>query len=218
MYRGGWLRYYVDMRGKFIVVDGMDGSGKGTQMRLLQGALANQPFVFTREPGGTPRAEEIRKDLLRQEGAVSNPTCDFFLFWAARASHVEDFVEPTRTQGTHVITDRYDSSTFAFQIHGEERSNLEPVFHAVRKSLPTYYLPDAYIILDLPASVAFERRKADQGQDKSKFDVKPIEYHERVRNGFLALKEFAPLHVVDASRTPEEMHADVLRIVREVTV
>lgn len=205
-------------RGKLIVIDGMDGSGKGTQVRLLQDALKGEAFVFTREPGGTPRAEEIRTELLRQGGSPSNPTCDFFLFWAARGSHVEDFVEPTRAQGTHVVTDRYDSSTFAFQIHGEQQSTLETTFHAVRTSLPQYYLPDAYIILDLPASVAFERRKADSGQDKSKFDIKPIEYHERVRKGFLALKEFAPVHFVDANRAPEVMHEDIVRLVREVTV
>ncbi len=205
-------------RGKFIVIDGMDGSGKGTQIRLLQGALPKDQFVFTREPGGTPRAEEIRTDLLRQGGTASNPVCDFFLFWAARGSHIEDLVEPTRAQGTHVITDRYDSSTFAFQIYGEERTTLEPVFHAVRKSLPPYFIPSAYVILDLPAQVAFERRKTDSGQDKSKFDVKPIVYHERVRTGFLALKEFAPVHLVDASRTPEEMHTDIVRIVREIAV
>lgn len=196
----------------------MDGSGKGTQMRLLQTALSGGSFLFTREPGGTPRAEEIRTELLRHGGAPSNPVCDFFLFWAARGSHIEDAVEPARARGVHVISDRYDSSTFAFQIYGEEHRALEPVFHAVRSSLPEYYRPDAYIILDLPAEVAFKRRTADVAQEKSKFDVRPIAYHQRVRDGFLALTSFAPTHYIDANRTPEEMHRDVLRVVSACAV
>ena len=205
-------------RGAFIVIDGMDGSGKGTQIRLLRESLPQEAFVYTREPGGTPRAEEIRRDLMRMEGAPSNAVCDFFLFWAARGSHIEDMVEPARTRGVHVITDRYDSSTFAFQIHGEAQWSLEPVFHAVRTTLPEHYRPDAYIILDLPATVAFERRRGDVSQDKSKFDVKPLEYHERVRNGFLALKEFAPVRFVDAQRDPESIHTEVRSIVESLAV
>lgn len=206
-------------RGKLIVIDGMDGSGKGTQIRLLQEALPKDLFAFTREPGGTPKAEEIREMLLRQDGPASNPTSDFFLFWASRASHIEDHVEPTRQKGIHVISDRYDSSTFAFQIYGEERDGLRKVFEQVRAALPPYYAPDAYIILDLPAQVAFDRRKVDSTQEKSRYDVKPLEYHQRVRDGFVALQMALPVvYLIDANRTPEEMHADILRIIREIAV
>lgn len=214
-------RYYVDMkRGKFIVIDGMDGSGKGTQIKRIQEAVPKEHFVFTREPGGTPKAEEIREMLLRQDGPVSNPLCDFFLFWASRASHVEDLVAPSLAAGLHVLTDRYDSSTFAFQMYGEGRiESLKNLFFTIRSTLPPQYIPDAYIILDLPPEVAFERRRADAGQEKTRFDVKPLEYHTRVREGFAAFQNaVSGVHLVDANRTPDEVHADVLRIITTVTV
>lgn len=205
----------MDKRGKFIVIDGMDGSGKGTQIELLKKRLAGEPVLFTREPGGSPRAEELRAMILSRDGTLSNPVCDFFLFWAARGSHVEDVVIPALEAGMHVICDRYDSSTHAFQIRGEQSAAwLSTMFREIRRTLPKTYLPDLYVILDLEPSIAFERRAKDAQQAKSKFDVLPIEYHERVRSGF---KEFAadygPAEFVDASRSPEEMHEDVWRIV-----
>ena len=202
------------------MIDGMDGSGKGTQIKLLQDALPKDDFVFTREPGGTPKAEEIREMLLRQDGPVSNPLCDFFLFWAARASHIEDLVAPTLVAGKHVISDRYDSSTFAFQMYGEERlQTFGELFNKIRTTLPDYYMPAGYIILDLPAEVAFERRKNSYEQEKSRFDVKPLEYHQRVRDGFVAFQKAVPgVHLVDANRSPQAMHADVLELVRSIAV
>lgn len=132
----------MDKRGKFVVIDGMDGSGKGTQIKLLQNKLIGSPVVFTREPGGTPKAEEIRETL----GSV--------------------------------------------------------------------YLPDLYLVLDLPAEVAFNRRAKDQSQHKSKFDLKPIEYHQRVRDGFRAFARFAPVSFIDANRPPQAIFEDIWREVQ----
>ena len=205
----------MDKRGKFIVIDGMDGSGKGTQIKLLQEKLKASSILFTREPGGSPKAEEIRNILLQTGGPQSNAVCDFFLFWAARGSHVEDVVAPTRAGGKHVICDRYDSSTYAFQICGEQaQAWLKSMFTAVRTGLPEEYRPDLYIVLDLPAVVAFDRRNKDALQAKDRFDSKPLEYHERVRQGFSAFaREFGPVRFVNAERTPEEIHADIWSIV-----
>ncbi len=186
----------MDKRGKFIVIDGMDGSGKGTQIALLKAKLNNVVY-FTREPGGTPLAEEIRVMLLRTDGPTRNPTSDLFLFFAGRASHVEDLIAPARIDGKHFLCDRYDSSTWAFQIYGEQRHELEGLFHAIRKNLSVEYLPDAYIFLDLPAEVAFERRAKDTQQEKSRFDIKSLEYHERVRDGF---RQFGRAVLHDDSR------------------
>lgn len=206
----------MDKRGKFIVIDGMDGSGKGTQIDLLKEKFAGQNVLFTREPGGSSKAEEIRTMLLNKDGPESNPVCDLFLFFAGRGSHVQDVLVPARAMGTHVICDRYDSSTYAFQLWGEESDDwLTGVFHAVRNSLPSYdYHPDAYIILDLPAEVAYERRKKDAEKEKDRFDLKPLEYHQRVRAGFNSFaKEFDPVHFVNAERTPEEIHTDVWKLI-----
>ena len=207
----------MDKRGKFIVIDGMDGSGKGTQLRLLQERLAGKGVYFTREPGGSPRAEEIRKMLLQTGGTESNAVCDFFLFWAARGSHVQDVVASALAAGTHVLCDRYDSSTYAFQIFGEQSLEwLREQFKQIRAGLPKEYKPDLYIVLDLPAEVAFERRAKDQAQEKSKFDIKPLQYHTRVREGFKQFAaEFGRTQFVDANRTPEQMHNDIWGIVEK---
>ncbi|HEV8677615.1 MAG TPA: dTMP kinase [Candidatus Paceibacterota bacterium] len=207
----------MDKRGKFIVIDGMDGSGKGTQIRLLQDKLAGKNAFFTREPGGAGNAlaEEIRAMLLRPGGPASTATTDFFLFFASRAAHIELTVEPMRQKGTHVLSDRYDSSTFAFQIRGENTDPwLQDMFMKVRETLPAMYYPDLYIVLDLSAEVAYERRAKDAAQEKSKFDTKPLEYHERVRAGFNSFAQhFGPVQFVDAQRTPEEVHADIWKLV-----
>lgn len=205
----------MDKRGKFIVIDGMDGSGKGTQIKLLKEKLEGHSVLFTREPGGTPKAEEIREMLLRQGGPVSNPVSDFFLFWASRGSHVEDFVAPSLQAGIHVISDRYDSSTFAFQLWGERHHDqwLASMFDAVRSALPKSYIPDAYIFLDLPPEVAFERRSKDAAQEKSRFDVRPLSYHQNVRAGFHEFKNRYGAHLVDAHQSPEQVHAALWSVV-----
>jgi dTMP kinase len=160
----------MDKRGKFIVIDGMDGSGKGTQLALLRSALKEFPVHYTREPGGngSDTAEFLRKVILEPDSFAISPTplCDFFLFFGSRAQHVEEVVEPKREVGMHVISDRYDSSTWAFQICGEDRAELKELFRSVRHGLSTAFQPDLYIFLDLPAEVAFERRKKDAPRTK----------------------------------------------------
>jgi len=202
-------------KAKFIVIDGMDGSGKGTQIKLLQDKLKGQPVIFSREPGGSHLGEEIRSMLLRTEGNPRGPLADFFLFFASRASHVEDTVTPAREQGTHVVSDRYASSTYAFQIFGEEHQEFIPLFDATMDNLERgKYWPNLYIFLDLPAEVAYERRSRDASQAKSGFDLKPLEYHQRTREGFREFaKKYGPAMLVDASRTPEEVHADIWKLV-----
>lgn len=215
-------------QGKFAVVDGMDGSGKGTQLALLRGPLHDLDIHYTREPGGngSPTAEFIRKVILEPHEFNIDPkaVCDFFLFWASRGQHVEEVVLPNLERGVHVLSDRYDSSTVAFQIYGEQRrEGMEALFYAVRRAMPAYYRPHGYIILDLPAEVAYERRKADLVQSKTRFDLKPVEYHERVRQGF---KDFAQwlrksephtkVYLIDATHSREEVHRDVLAAVCDI--
>jgi dTMP kinase len=207
----------LDKLGKLIVIDGMDGSGKGTQIKLIEERLKNSPVLFTREPGGSPKAEEIRSSILKTGGPKSNAVCDFFLFWAARGSHIEDVVTPARQKGKHVICDRFDSSTFAFQIYGEKHPWLRALFKKIRGSLPARYKPDLYIVLDLPPRVAYERRRKNAEQEKSKFDIQPLAYHTRVRNGFKKFaEEFGHTRFVDANRTPQEIHKDVWGILKSM--
>ncbi len=204
--------------GKLIVIDGMDGSGKGTQIKFLQEKLKGHGVIFTREPGGTPKAEEIRKLLLSGENK-STPLADFLLFWASRAIHIEQTIIPALGSGIHVISDRFDSATYAFQICGEKRPELLDSFLHCRSLIMEKVVPDAYIFLDLPAKVAFDRRNKDAQQEKSRFDLKPIAYHNRVRRGFAAFPPkgavSSAVHIVDSNRPPEEVFNEILKIAQK---
>lgn len=203
-------------RGKFIAFDGMDGSGKDTQIKMLRGKLPQFPKganYFTYEPGGTHFADRIRA-LLMSDEYPSTPTCDLLLFYASRASHLEDIVEPFLARGTNVLSNRYESSTWAFQLYGEEQRHLEKLMRAVRGAMPLMFVPDAYFIFDLPAEVAYARVEGRQGQDESRFDAKPVEYYQRVRTGFQEFAAFAAetgsqYFLIDANRSEEEIHADL---------
>lgn len=211
-------------RGKFLAFDGLDGSGKDTQLKRLREMLPGDENVFTREPGGTDFAEQIRELLMRKD-SNSTPACDFFLFWASRAAHLEDTVEPLLERGVNVLTNRYASSTWAFQICGEEQRQLEPLFRAIHAALPGMLAPDAYFIFDLPAETAFARMKARAeeafAQEQTRFDVKPLAYHGRVREGFREFGNFARetgsrYFVIDASRDEVAVHESLWLRVREV--
>ncbi|MDP2655368.1 MAG: dTMP kinase [bacterium] len=204
------------MESKYVVFDGMDGSGKGTQIELLKKELGSH-VVFTREPGGTMFAEEIRK-LVRDNllASRSTPLNNFLLFWAAREELMHNLVMPTLQTGKHVFSDRGDSSTFAFQLYGEDREELFGVFVLMRKLIFAEDIgrrqPDLYIVFDLPAEVARKRVMHDNERTKNHFDVRDIGYYERVRNGFLKFASYHPVKFVDATRTPEQIHRDVMMI------
>ena len=200
-------------KGVFIVIDGIGGTGKSTQLELLKGHLPSDT-VFTHEPGGAPRAEKIRTILKEGDGGTMDPLADFFLFWAARAEHMAARVRPAIDGGKIIISDRFDSSTFAMQVRGEEKENLEKFFWECRDAVLGHYAPDCYIILDVDSDLAHTRREGRQlGEDR--FDDRNDAYQKRVQNGF---KEFADkiganAHVLDSSRTPKEVDADIWRIV-----
>ncbi len=201
-------------RGLFIVVDGLGGSGKTTQIELLKKRLPDA--VFTHEPGGAPRAEKIRTILKEGDGAKLDPLTDFFLFWAARAEHIAALIRPSLEAGKFVISDRFDSSTFAMQVRGDERPDLADFFWQCREATLGGAMPDCYIILDVDPSKAHMRRDSRHrpaGEDR--FDERDEAYQKRVRDGY---KEFAAkigdkAHVIDASRAPEEVDVDLWKII-----
>ncbi len=203
---------------KYVVFDGMDGSGKGTQIELLQKKFSD--VVFTFEPGGTPFADEIRK-IVRDNplAGKSTPLNNFLLFWAAREELQHNLVVPTLQSGKHVFSDRGDSSTFAYQICGEQNERLASTFVMMRNLVfhqGGRRPPDFYIIFDLPAEVAHERVMAAGGNKRNHFDTRNLAYYERVRNGFWNFKSQVPSVVfVDAGGTPEEVHELVLGILIE---
>lgn len=207
---------------KYVVFDGMDGSGKGTQIELLKQKFGDTA-VFTREPGGVPLAEEIRK-IVRDNPLAGQSTAlfHFLAFWAAREELMHKLVMPALQSGKHVFSDRGDSSTFAFQLHGEKHLELFDLFSLMRKIVfaKSYgrHKPNLYVIFDLPAEVARERVMCDASRGETNhFDARNLEYYERVRNGFLGFslnfsRCAAPVEFFDATQPPEKLHCSVMSL------
>ncbi len=204
-------------RGKFIVVEGGEGSGKTTLLNALRERYAGEKYVFTREPGGTLFAEALRtlmfdplsKDVLSD--AMMQLVC------AARLDHMHKVLGPAREKGRHIFCDRFDSSTYAYQIFGSEGYGLKSIFWKLRE-LYKDNLPDLYIFLDIPPEkgIARVRTRNSSGQKSGNyFDEKEIEYHKRVYAGYKEFFKSVPHVLVDASRPLAEVKKDFLKVLRE---
>ena len=202
-------------KGRLIVIDGVDGCGKGTQIKLLKEKYLDA--IFTREPGGTPEAEKIREEIFNTERDDKTPERDFELFWKSRKIHVSDLLIPSLEEGKLIFSDRLDSSTFAYQICGEENLSFSDDFFKLHKELIEPLEP-VYIILDLSPEESHERMKNDYVRTPNRFDEEPLEYHKRVREGFAKFKEeVSDVYFVDASPKPGEIHQKIVDIVESNT-
>jgi dTMP kinase len=203
------------MKGRFFVIDGIGGLGKSTQIELLKKRLGSKA-LFTHEPGGTPHAEKLRTFLRTVDGPEPAPLMDFFLFWAARADHVAKKIRPALKKGKHVVSDRFDSSTFAMQIRGDKNANWEHLFWMCRETTLGGAKPDAYILIDGPVALARSRR-GSRSRTEDRFDERDDAYQNRIRNGYLefAKKIGSRAHVVSAECTPEELHEKVWKVVQK---
>lgn len=209
--------YQGPMAGKFITFEGGEGAGKSTQIGLLAKRLedAGHAVVVTREPGGTPTAEAIRRVLLSGAGKQLGPDGEAILFAAARADHVDNVINPALHAGQWVLCDRFIDSTRAYQGTGgadnETLTALERV--AVGRTRP-----DLTLILDLPATVGLARaarRQRQAGEDADRFEADTVEQHERRRQTYLAIAAAEPQRcaVIDASRSETETADAVWRAV-----
>lgn len=200
-------------KGLFIVIDGLGGSGKSTQMELMKRQLPKA--VFTKEPGGAPRAEKIRQILKEGDGTPPDPMTDFFLFWAARAEHMASLIRPALSKGKVVFSDRFDSSTFAMQIRGDQQKKMEKFFWQTRKETLGKFEPDCYIILDTASGVARSRREGrKQGEDR--FDDRGDAYQRRVRAGYIEFAKRMKGRVIAANQGPDDIHAQIWKIVEKL--
>lgn len=204
------------MGGLFITLEGLDGSGKSTQLERLAEGLATRGLdvLVTREPGGTPLGEGVR-NLLTSE--VSNrivPAAELCLIVGARAQHVAERLRPALGSGKIVISDRYTDSTVAFQGYGRglDLGLIEKLNAAATGGLR----PDLTIVLDLEPEQAQARMSPRPvGGLLGALDVEKLDFHVRVRRGYLdlAAAETDRIRVVAASGTADETHAAVMQVV-----
>lgn len=199
-------------RGKFIVVEGIEGSGKSTQLRMLAARIrdAGTSVVVTREPGGTALADKVRAILLDPHEEGMDPIAELFLYSASRRQHVVEVVRPTLEAGVLLLSDRYSDATIAYQGYGRGLS-LEMLERVTEWATEAIH-PDLTIIYDLEEGVGIERARArneSQGMHReSRLEAEDLQFHRRVREGYLALAKSAPdrYAVVDASGTPDEVY------------
>jgi len=201
--------------GRFITFEGIDGSGKSTQARLLAEHLRSQgrDIVLTREPGGAPGAEEIRKLLVEGDPERWSPECEILLFTAARRDHLERTILPALAAGKVVISDRFADSTRVYQ--GVARAGLRGLVDKLHK-LMIGREPDLTFIIDMDPEQALSRGLARQsGEDR--FEDFGLPFQQALRHGFLDLAAEFPdrCRVIDGNRSVDAVAADVLAAVQE---
>jgi dTMP kinase len=200
-------------RGRFITIEGGEGAGKSTQVRLLVAALgqAQIPTRATREPGGSPGGDAIRSLLLEGEGERWDAASEALLLVAARRDHVTRFIEPSLAQGIWVVSDRFADSTLAYQGYGKG-VGLDELIALHRFALGAF-APDLTMILDLPVEVGLARAAARSAADR--FERLDPEFHERLRRGFrqIAANNAGRCVLIDASGDVRAVHSAILAAV-----
>lgn len=192
------------VKGKFVTVEGCEGSGKSTQLKLLSAYLDRQgiPYIMTREPGGIPIAEQIRKIILDGKNTEMCDECEAMLYAAARIQHLRERVIPALEAGKLVICDRYVDSSLAYQ--GIARGlGLDCVADINKKALELC-TPDLTLFLDISPDKAFRRKNGADENDR--MEKQGLEFHMRVYDGYLQLLKkypaYAPSNVAERLRKP----------------
>lgn len=199
--------------GRFITFEGIDGSGKSTQVTHLAQALRarGQDVVVTREPGGSPGAEEIRRLVLTGDAGRWSPETEILLFTAARRDHLEKTIRPALRRGATVICDRFADSTRVYQ--GATRGDLRDLVDRIHAAVIGQE-PDLTLVLDMDPGTALTRGLA-RDTDEARFESMGVDLQERVRDGFHRLARDYPdrCRIVDAWRPAEQIARDVLALV-----
>ncbi len=204
------------MRGRFITLEGLEGSGKSTNLAHLKARLeaAGTPVLVTREPGGTPIGEQIRELLLDHRNDGMHPDTELLLMFAARAQHLQQVILPALEAGTWVVSDRFTDASYAYQ--GGGRGMPEERIAALEAFVQGGLQPDLTLILDLPVATGLERAGKRSAPDR--FEREQAEFFERVRAVYLARARRWPARyrVIDAGRPLPEVMAQLDAVIDEV--
>jgi len=200
----------TSVKGRFITVEGTEGVGKSTNIEYLCQLLRDRgiEIVLTREPGGTPLAEELRELLLSPRDESVSEDTELLLMFAARAQHIENVIRPALERGAWVISDRFTDATYAYQGGGRD-VDLEHI--AMLERIVQHGLhPDMTLLLDLDVEVGLKRASARSEPDR--FEQEKLDFFHKVRNMYLSRAEAEPkrFSVIDASRSIPEVQAQIL--------
>ncbi len=210
------------MNGKFITFEGGEGTGKSTQIKLLADFLKSkgENILITKEPGGTEVGGEIRKLLVCGDKDKFDATAEALLYFADRHIHMTQKVWPAMEKGVIVVSDRFADSTVAYQYYGYNKRVSEQTLRDLYQIAVGDFKPDLTIILDIDPEKGLKRsfEKAKNMEVKElRFEGRELEFHQNMRKGYLEIagKEPERCVVLDADKTIEELHADIVKVVSE---
>lgn len=199
----------------FVTFEGPEGGGKTTQLHLLAEYLCQQDLdvLITREPGGTVIGDRVRAILLDPTHTEMRPASEFLLFSAARAQHVEQVIRPHLSRGGVVLCDRFADASLAYQGYGHQL-DLD-VLRLITRFATGGLVPDLTLLLDVPVEVGLRRKAGGDGDAWNRMERKEIDYHRRVRRGYLALAAQEPERwlALDARSAPETIQAAIRQAV-----
>ncbi len=203
----------------FITFEGVEGSGKTTQIQRLKKYLAQKgiPCKITREPGGCPIGEKVRKILLNPDHREMVPMSELLLYEAARAQHVNDMIKPFLKKGGVILCDRFNDATLAYQGYGRriDLRWIERLNHLSSQGIR----PDVTFLLDCPSDVglkrALQRNRELKQEREERFEKEEIQFHRRVRKGYLAIAKKEPrrVKVIDTRQGEDKVFEKIREIV-----
>ena len=208
------------MKGKFITFEGGEGTGKSTQIKMLSEYLKqkDKDIVLTKEPGGTPLGQELRKMLITGDKDKMDAVTEALLFFADRHNHLVSKVWPAMEIGQWVLSDRFADSTFAYQYYGHQGRVSKENLDALYKIAVGDFKPDLTIILDIDPKIGLDRslkKAAGEEIKEVRFESIDIDFHYRLREGFLKIANNDPHRcvVLDANKPIDELHKDIVALV-----
>lgn len=203
-------------KGKFITIEGIEGVGKTTSIEFIRNRIDSVGIgcEVTREPGGTPMAEEIRNTLLNNRDEIVCEETELLLMFASRAQHLRQFILPKLSHGTWIICDRFTDATYAYQGYGRGQSlvNIALLENLVQST----FRPDCTILFDAPVEIGLQRAKKRGELDR--FEKENIEFFSRVRDGYLELAAKNPhrYRVIDATVSIEDVQRQLAGVIDDL--
>ena len=209
------------MVGRFITVEGGEGTGKSTQVKLLEEYLFSKGIdvVITREPGGTEIGTELRRLLCTGDKDKFGPIAEALLYYADRRIHLQQKVWPALEKGSWVISDRFADSTMAYQYYGYNKRVPKKILEDLYNITVGDFYPDLTLILDIDPQIGLSRsmvKNSHYEEQEIRFESRKLDFHNNLRNGFLEIAKTANRYVVlNAEQSVHDLHSDIVKVVDE---